>query len=879
MASLAAPLLIVAALLPAPAEAHPVPARPTPEQIQQAVRELGDDDFATRERASRFLWHAGREAEPALREALLSPDAEVVARARQILTKFKYGFYPDTPPEVSIMIMQFRLGDANVKRNVLRQLSSKGEASLLLRLLKTEENEGLREQLVQSVLGDLHKLVPQLLLTGEKDRAEQFLELAAAGSEGMRDYTAYLLVTGRLDRRIDEVRARLKTAESPGSARLLAYMLRARGDLEGALAVAEKAGRDDLTIGLLREAGKWDRLARRQGQEAARRSVQLSKPVESLGYLAAYQRLAGDRQAAAQTLEKLRQVAEEKAQTRWDAAEALLVNSRIDAAIDLLRADHPSAAFDVLAARLQFREALAVDGVESPGSIPSPWMGLPPDAKAPTAAEETKRLQDRVAAGARVAGLLARLGEPQSAERLFDELFEACEEDRTLPVKQVLSAAAAAGFREKALDRAAVLLERIAPRIVFGVLYPKHSDPAEVWFEYFRSTQAGASLREALGRTEDLCGPAAGSATPLSDALLDQAARWAEGLTKARRAWAFKAMASTCERHGREARARRLYEAADGAEPSATCRLHVADLLAAGKKWPQAAEAYRQAWELDKTDALVMFLHGWALEQAGQAEEGRKWKDLAHLAPLGRASARYALADGLEDRGLADDAARQWELLARTGDFDAWALNEAARHLGNRASGKDNLRAADCWQRQLMSCLSTSVAATKVEGYLRLVHLVHKARGRGLVAAGRFDEALAELELARQALPGDVKFFEDVVPALDEAGRQEDADALFEKGLAVYRRVVADFPGAALYWNNGAWMAARCGRRLDEALAMAGRATELEPDKASYLDTLAEVHFRRGDRAEAVRLARRCIELAPEESHFREQLARFERNP
>jgi tetratricopeptide (TPR) repeat protein len=72
-------------------------------------------------------------------------------------------------------------------------------------------------------------------------------------------------------------------------------------------------------------------------------------------------------------------------------------------------------------------------------------------------------------------------------------------------------------------------------------------------------------------------------------------------------------------------------------------------------------------------------------------------------------------------------------------------------------------------------------------------------------------------------------------------------------------------------------MAARLGRKLDEALAHAQRATALAPDKAAYLDTLAEVHFRRGEPQKAVELARRCIELEPEREFYREQLERFEK--
>ena len=51
---------------------------PLEEEIQKAIRQLGDDSFHVREKATNFLWSAGRAAEPALRQAQESDDRESV---------------------------------------------------------------------------------------------------------------------------------------------------------------------------------------------------------------------------------------------------------------------------------------------------------------------------------------------------------------------------------------------------------------------------------------------------------------------------------------------------------------------------------------------------------------------------------------------------------------------------------------------------------------------------------------------------------------------------------------------------------------------------------------------------------------------------------
>src|SRR5687768_3987823 len=108
---MAAALALVAALAAAPVTlVADAPGSPTPEAIAKAVRDLGADDYRARERATTWLWAAGAAAEPALREALKSSDAEVVARARDLLDKIPYGVTPDMPRRFVELIATARGG-------------------------------------------------------------------------------------------------------------------------------------------------------------------------------------------------------------------------------------------------------------------------------------------------------------------------------------------------------------------------------------------------------------------------------------------------------------------------------------------------------------------------------------------------------------------------------------------------------------------------------------------------------------------------------------------------------------------------------------------------------------------------------------------------
>jgi tetratricopeptide (TPR) repeat protein len=115
-----------------------------------------------------------------------------------------------------------------------------------------------------------------------------------------------------------------------------------------------------------------------------------------------------------------------------------------------------------------------------------------------------------------------------------------------------------------------------------------------------------------------------------------------------------------------------------------------------------------------------------------------------------------------------------------------------------------------------------------------------------------------------------------LVPALDKLGRTADADALYGRAAGAYAALAKDYPQSGHAHNAAAWLAACCHRDLDAALAHARTATELEPKQAGYRDTLAEVHFQRGETAAAVKLMRECIAQDPRKAYFGKQLKRFE---
>src|SRR5262249_55323545 len=110
-------------LLAAPAFAAP----PTDEDIRAAIKQLGDERFAVREKAMKFLMQAGPAAERQLTEALGNTDPEVVKRARGLLDRILYRIEPGAPSEIVALAARYKTGTADEQIAILKDLLKMGD--------------------------------------------------------------------------------------------------------------------------------------------------------------------------------------------------------------------------------------------------------------------------------------------------------------------------------------------------------------------------------------------------------------------------------------------------------------------------------------------------------------------------------------------------------------------------------------------------------------------------------------------------------------------------------------------------------------------------------------------------------------------------------
>jgi tetratricopeptide (TPR) repeat protein len=852
------------------------PPGPLPSQIEQWILQLGDDDFKTREKATRALRAAGERAEAALERVADSDDAEVKRRALSILVKFRQGIYPDTPEAVVELIAKYGTVAGSEKGPIVQSLIQAGSPGIraLVKLARAEKDPLVRKDVFSAIGQSVVRTAPQLLETGNYFTVESLLELAVEGDveSGASHLAAYHLLRGSLKAKIAEYQTRAKK-NAPGKAEneVLVYLHRAAGDYAAARAAAKEAERLDLLAGLMYEQGDWKALDAREDLSFHPR------PEVNLGYRAAFARLAGNTKARDQLLAELVEKARPLAKENQDVllfAKGLFFNARAKDALDLFATSgtEPRLLFECYVAQMRYKEAFALANDAETNKRPK-WELL------------------------RILEARARhnLGQREAARKLLDAAIARIKDGKPLYYfAELIEAEVALDRRDQAFQLLGEYLTKTkddthTPAAMKALFKDVGDEALVVWFSLRPEDVVKGDASDKLALLKRMFD---GKATEkeLSEVIQKLEERPTSGEFFGEERW--RALGEACVLSRQEKLAIRCFTAAG---PRGAIRW--GDLLRVGKKFDKALEAYRAAYlqaskrehvlnhedgEGEALPSMGLFLAAQTLAQMGRTAESKQLIDRAHLLPLGDVRKRLALARALRERDFFDAERREGELLSRLGvpileEVDNYYTMEGIRITALEAERKNNPGlAANLLEKVFLGCLQPGINFTRGPAYVTVTSHVLKLHALGHAKAGRWAEANEAATAAIDAWPANLDVVIGLVPLLDKAGKKAQADKLYASSLAAQEAVLKAYPESPLMFNQAAWLAACCKRDLEQAVKWAQRAVELAPKTSAYQDTLAEALFQAGKKDEALAAIKRAIELDPKRRYYQEQRKRIE---
>lgn len=840
--------------------------------ISKLIADLGSKRFAVRERASQALWKLGEQAEPALRAALNNSDPEVVARAKAILDRFDSGLYPDTSEEIVKLVEIFRNGNQANASNAAKELVMQGKAGnrVLRRLLQTTQDIPTRNLVLAELTRDSATLLGKSIGLGELATVEELLEtltLNIQNKQALVNFATWHAIQGTIEPVIKRYQKVIETQRKVNdrdgvthTTNLLIHLYRAAGDLPATRKLAEQLNNPSLLDAVAWEQRDWSTLANLQTDLG-------QAPLKYVATLACYHRLAGNKQAFQRLVGELQDLVKQIDQVGEGiqiGVEMLLINGQVDVALKMLQSSGKHRPFlcELLANRYAFREALALAEAQ---------VGEP---------SEQRQLLFRLAKTRAVLGFneLARKNFAELAESLTPltdmSFFSDClKHQLRLGLKDSAQAHAVKGIAQ--LQRA-----NADPSLLGQVFEPfvgkDRASQAVAYWLWLRATNDNLPLADRLKRMLTTFEASKPSADDLA-----MAERICAGdfklVPNTQTVDALYLAAGLFERAEKFALAHEAYrQAATRPGQAFTATMKSADLYAKQKDYERAAKEYETAWTLDPSKAIALYMRGQMHQQAGRAEAGQRDRERARLIPLGDPQARMDFADALRQRGYTEDARRERETILNVGWYQSWFIGNVinVHRYDLEARGKF-FEAADLVERGLVGSVRTGASFVESVAYLNVPAAVYALRARGHAQAGQVEQALAQARMALAITPGNIDLVIKVVPLLEKANARRQAEALYAESADRLAKLIGDYPESVSLRNSFAWLSAGCKRRLDEALTHAKRAVELRPDDPSIRDTLAEVHFRRGEVAQAIAHMEQCQRLAPERIYFRKQLERY----
>lgn len=894
------------------------------EQVLELRREnLGADDYARRQMATRELWSERATAREEVERAARDADPEVAARARWILDRWQKGLLPDTPPEV----LRRLAGLEGAER--LEGLLDAGLFSAVTIAIEQAAGAVDGPSVRKEVSESIERRFPFYLRTAvESNQVDAFCNLLEVATESPALAVARAELLTQLGFDLQQrgwlpASADRWTPNEQIRAKVL--VLATLGDVGAALDVAREAKQMDMVRACDLLQGNWSGLIE-ESKEAASNATPGSLVADRnwVDVLVAAHR-APLPDLATTAMEKLLADGNPSkdilaTDLRW---RALLIHGYVEAGLQILQQANPVEAAEVLGFLARYRDAFSLLGIDPDDpergierlfeeAHRELWGTAADDGKndagpVPKSIANSDMNPSALTRLVAVATLQFQCGETVRAEQMFRRIAELDppQADKKQARYQAVIALWNFSHQELAIQLSGGQSGAAIDSLILYDLIHRMSNRdgararaiALVWEAYSKLEPSRPASERLLIIHQLFQGiePNASSQNSLPEQLYDLLTghreingRIIRGGTRIS-----AALGDFFMQLGYKEQAQQIYQTlAHNEDSEAEMRLAEIELKTGSAK--DALARYRRIWHRHSRagaehrvntaeSELILALKALmgeiiATERMGNLAEAEQQRRMLRWMLAGTSFAvRTDIAEQLAEHGETELAKETLEHLTR---YTAFGASEGLEFAQVAPAYAKLIQEEDPALAARWSDLATAGTLESAVYYSR-AYLIIPARYQSLwaIAAAKNQDTPAVKKHLQQALkmyPLNITLAEDVLAVLREEGMESEANAALDQILEQGQKHLDAFPGDSQRANNLAWVAALADYRLPQALELSRRACYLEPDSVTYRDTLAEILFRMGRKEEALAIERACLLDEPNMWHLHEQIARFE---
>ena len=846
------------------------------EEVAEFIAKLGSDSFQEREKATAELWQLGQPARLALEKASKSEDPETALRAAEVLEKVELRITPETEAEILAAVQRYQDAAIEDKVDLLGELRSRRAYFQILKLYASEEEPETKIRLLPVIRGVGIAGARVAITEDDSATAEELLKMTAMEPMDM-------MALACLYRNLGLLKDGLELPEAPTNVPDGLWeitLLRAKGDIKGAIEVASKVRRSQQLAGLTVLAGDPTLWLRQNGM-ADRKMAALDSYVEL-----ALKRWDGEmlRDADLAPLKALAKSDESDERNR--ALVSLAALGHPEFAERELAEESPTLAFLHYLSSERIDEGFAVLGINPENPDYKTWVGERFSTLLAAEDDNGRRADEASTELLLLANFMELRGLDEEYEAAFSEPLAELAKER----------------EETFINYLRFQLEGRSGAPGFAVAHASQwaGEDKNRWTEMFRTAFGDERIvTEWIGWISEI-EPDIDPADRMRAAMAlfgigvdngDLSEEWMNKL------WA---NVEAKEEDEKEPFIRKLMllaisrqdvanalKARDMLDPDSRATTLWPDIdkyMSAADRWSDAAEILRKNTSAVSTSPEYHARTAATLRMAGFEKEAAVHDEWADKLALGQASVCNRMGDHYvygEDSANAIKWYRRAAFQADMAGSDFTnSLGDYAQAMMDEGSWKI---AASCFEALVQVDMSNRVSLRSLQIYTKARLSADLARALSLVGEDR-ELAISMLADMHRIFITDGVLADDFFPMLKKAGLEKEMEDFFMKSWAKLKPVIEKYPKSTNTLNTAGWLAGRACLKLEEAERYMKIAVGKNPKQAAYLDTMAEVQFAKGDRKAAVRWSSKAISSypltdPPADVMIRKQHGRFKNAP